>query len=524
MPDRTLIEALIAHPERLPFPCGGVELVETHISWVLLCGADALKIKKPVHMGFIDFSTREKRAHCAHEEIRLNGRLAPELYLGVLEITGSAADPCFDGSGPALETAVHMRQFDPAGQLDLQIEAGRLDGADIDAVAQTIVAFQDAAPRVADDAPWGHFEGVMAPIRENFRRVAEAAADLPRLAARFEQLEHASEQAGAALAPLFDERRQRGFIREGHGDLHLGNLARTQWGIRAFDALEFAPALRWLDVVSDLAFLYMDLIARARPDLAWRLLNAWVERTGDHQGLHLLRFYTLYRTMVRVKVAALRRSQCPAGPERDRYEAEIEHYLALAERTAQTPRPVLLLMHGLSGSGKSRLAARLADRLGAIRLRSDVERKRLLAGSDRDALYDRQAGEQTYAHLGALADALLAAGLSVVVDATFLYAAQRATFRATAAARGAPCAIVACDAPRELLAARVTGRLAEGLDASDADVDVIAQQLGQREWPAASEADAVLAVDTSRELDEARLIAQLEAPLGAAPDPVRPGV
>lgn len=508
-PDRTLIESLMAHPERMPFPCDAMDLVETHISWVLLCGRDALKIKKPVHMGYIDFSTREQRAHCAREEIRLNGRLAPELYLGVIEITGSAAAPRFDGSGEPLESAVHMRQFDPAGQLDREIEAGRLDVADIEAVAQTIASFQAAAPRVDDRAPWGHFEGVMAPVRENFLRVVEVAADLPGLRSRLAALETISEQAGAVLRPLFRARREGGFIREGHGDLHLGNLARTRWGIRAFDALEFAPALRWLDVVSDLAFLHMDLIARGRPDLAWRLVNAWVERTGDHRGLRLLRFYTLYRTMVRVKVAALRRSQCPEGRERERYGAEIEHYLALAERTAQASRPLLVLMHGLSGSGKSHLAARLADQLGAVRLRSDVERKRLLADRDPARLYDAQAGERTYAQLGALASMLLEAGLPVVVDATCLNAAQRAPLCAIAAGLGVRAVIVACDAPRELLAERVANRLAEGSDPSDADSEVIARQIAEREWPAPSEADAVIAVDTSQTVDPERLAGEI---------------
>lgn len=505
IPDRTLIDQLMAHPERMPFPCDAIDLVETHISWVLLCGRDALKIKKPVHMGYIDFSTPEKRAHCAREEIRLNGRLAPELYLDVIEITGSAAEPRFDGGGPVIETAVHMRQFDPAGQLDREIEAGRLDAGDIEAVAEAIVRFQAAAPRVQGEAPWGHVEAVMAPIRENFRRVEEVVTDLPQLAARLVAIAAAGEQAGARLAPLLTARRAAGFIREGHGDLHLGNLARTAWGIRAFDALEFAPALRWLDVVSDLAFLHMDLIARGRPDLAWRLVNAWVASTGDHEGLRLLRFYTLYRTMVRVKVAALRRSQCPPGSDRDRLGAEIAHYLALAERTAGPPQPLLVLMHGLSGSGKSHLAARLADRLGAIRLRSDVERKRLRADCSREALYGEQAHAQTYARLAELARTLLDAGLSVVVDATFLREDQRGPFRSLANACGVPSVIVACDAPPALLATRVTDRLAEGSDPSDANAEVIDAQRAQRQWPDASEVDGLFTIDTSLALDAKQL-------------------
>ncbi|MEE4299353.1 MAG: AAA family ATPase [Pseudomonadales bacterium] len=499
---RRLVEQLLAQPELLPFPAPAPRLVETHISWVLLCGEDVLKLKKPVHMGFIDFSTLARRDRCVHEELRLNRRFAPELYLGVLRISGTPQAPRFDGEGDLLESAVHMRQFDPQGQLDVQIERGLLHEEDVREVAEAIARFQIDAPHseAADD--WGRFEFVMAPIRENFVRVREAAAGwedaeargrADPLEARLGTLEARSEAWGAALREQIDARREQGFVREGHGDLHLGNIARTQWGIRAFDCLEFAPTLRWIDVVCDLAFLYMDLVERGRADLAWVLVNAWATRTGDHEGLCLLPFYALYRTMVRVKVAALRRGQLSDPDERARCDEELEAYLALAERFARPRSPSLVLTCGPSGSGKSHHASRLASRAGAVHLRSDVERKRLfgLAPEHRTTaeegarLYAAEATERTFASLEARAGALLAAGLDVIVDATFLDASLRGRFAGLAALPGVRGALLECSAQPATLRARIEARAAAGEDASDADLAVLEMQLARSDAPGA---------------------------------------
>lgn len=483
---RALVDRLLAHPELLPFPAQRPRLVETHISWVLLCGDDVLKFKKPVRIGFIDYSTLARRDRFAREELRLNRRLSPELYLGVLAITGTPEAPRFDGVGPLLEPAVHMRQFDPEGALDVELAAGRLSVGDMVGVGEAIAAFQAAAPRTEAADPWGRFDAVLAPVRENFRRITEVTGDLPGLAPRLEALEAHGEALGERLATTFAGRRAGGFVREGHGDLHLGNLARTAWGIRAFDALEFAPALRWLDVVSDLAFLVMDLRVRDRPDLAWTLVDAWATRTGDHDGLRLLPFYTLYRTLVRVKVAALQRDQRSAPAERARLEDELQRYLRFAEAEAADGRSRLVLMHGLSGSGKSRAAAALLGMLGAVRLRSDVERKRLYGHAPEDrtppgAIYGPEADALTDRHLLDRARDLLRAGLPVIVDATHLRRARRAPWVALARRLGVPCHVVSCSASPAVLRDRVRTRAEDGNDPSEADVAVLEAQLAHQE-------------------------------------------
>ncbi len=511
-----LIESL-QRPEVWPEGVAAVTLIETHISWVLLTGESAFKIRKPVDLGFLDFSTLARRDHCAHEEIRLNRRFAPEIYQDVVRITGSAEEPTFNGQGTLIEVAVRMRQFDPSRQLDEELLAGRLTAEDMVAVADEVARFQLQAPRseAADD--YGTPAAVLAPVRENFIQLRSAGADLEALEPMLEPLEAVSEQWADGLAELLVERRAAGFIREGHGDLHLANLTRLPEGIRAFDCIEFSPELRWIDVVCDLAFLFMDLSMKGRPDLAWVLLNAWLVRSGDYRGVALLRFYVLYRALVRAKVAALRRSQL-AGKEREHFEQELFAYLDLARATAEDMRTRLILTCGVSGSGKSWLGARLAAAEGWVHIRSDVERKRLFglrpeerSGSEHDAgIYGPGTSELTYRHLLDTTATVLAAGHSVLVDATFLRRSQREPFIELAQRRNVPMSVLYFTCARETLHERVRKRRLERRDASEADETVLAEQLQHIEIPAAEEGVAVIEVDSGASQDLRDIAARLD--------------
>jgi predicted kinase len=301
------------------------------------------------------------------------------------------------------------------------------------------------------------------------------------------------------LAPLMAARKRDGFIRECHGDLHLGNLAWVDDQLLVFDCLEFNPELRWIDIMSEVAFCFMDLMQHGHADWAWLFLNLWLENTGDHAGLALLRYYAVYRAMVRVKVAVLRAGQT-AGASHDGALADARALLQLA--TALTrPLPLRLdITHGLSGSGKTTVTHRLMQLPGAIRLRSDVERKRLggldaLARSGSavgEQLYAADATRRTYGHLARLAGEILDAGWPVIADATFIARWQRDLLRAQAQSRGVQFHILDFQVPVATLRERIIARSRSGNDASEADLTVLQHQLDSEEPLTADErADSV---------------------------------
>jgi aminoglycoside phosphotransferase family enzyme/predicted kinase len=492
----------LADPACYDHPVGAVQHVETHISHVLLSGQYAYKIKKPLDLGFLDFSTLEKRRHVCQEEVRLNRRLAPEYYLGVVPVTGSPAAPRFNGAGDAIEYAVKMRQFPPDATLDRLDAQGHLTATQVEAVASTIARFhlQDCACADAEN-PWGDPQHVWQPVAQNFLQISPrltSPADRQRLDAlhRWSAAEH------ARLAPLMAARKRDGFIRECHGDLHLGNLAWVDGHLLVFDCLEFNPELRWIDIQSEVAFCYMDLLQRGHPDWAWLFLNAWLEKTGDHGGLALLRYYAVYRALVRVKVAVLRAGQT-AGPEHDTALAEARAILGLAT-TLTHPLPLRLdITHGLSGSGKTTITQTLMQKPGAIRLRSDVERKRL-AGLDALARSGSGVGEQlyaadvtrrTYAQLALLAGSVLDAGWPVIVDATFTARWQRDLLRELAKSHGVAFHILDFQLPAATLRERIVKRARENEDASEADLEVLQHQFDTEDPLAADEQAEIVKIE-----------------------------
>lgn len=506
-------------PGCFPHPVGKVELLETHISWVLLAGDYAYKVKKPVSLGFVDFSTLESRRRYCEEELRLNRRTAPDLYLDVVPVTGSEEAPAIGGPGPAIDHAVKMRRFPQEALLDRVARAGELTSAHVQALARSVAAFHAQAARADPPSIHGSPQAVLADALGNFAAL-EAIDGLAGTRPSREDLRRWTEGECARLEAELARRHREGCVRECHGDLHLGNVALLDGRPVAFDAIEFNEAFRWIDVMNEVAFPVMDLFHHGLPRLAHRFLDAYLDATGDYAGLEVLRFYLVYRAMVRAKVSCIRAHQAGAGgDERERSAHAYRGHLALAGRLSRRAAPALVAMHGIAGSGKSTVAAQLVEALGAVRVRSDVERKRL-AGLPADArtgsqpgagLYTADSDRLTYGRLAELATTCLAAGYAVIVDATFLSRSWREAFRDLARDRGARFVLIGCTAPMEVLRARVVLRSREGRDPSEAGLAVLARQaagvepLGDDELP-----DAVL-VDTS---EAAGLPADLVAALG----------
>jgi len=508
-----LIDAL-RDPACYDHETGPIEIVETHISWVILTGPCAYKLKKPVDFGFLDFSTLELRERYCNEELRLNRRLAPMLYLDVVSINGGDQGPRINGDGPVLEWAVRMRQFPPGHLLSDMLANGTLRDRHMDLLAREVARFH-ATTKVADaSTPYGDPAVVHAPVRENFEQIRAVTEDAG-LRARLALIEDWSERAYTREQASIARRKADGRIRECHGDLHCGNIVEYQGALLPFDCIEFNDRLRWIDVMSEVAFMFMDLQDHGRRDLAWRFLNAYLEETGDYGGLAVLRYYVVYRAMVRCKVTALRLAQIDGDDaEKRQSRRELENYLTLAEGFVQQSRQALLITHGFSGSGKTYLSQGLLAALPAIRIRSDVERKRLFglpADADSDSgiaggLYVEDATERTYQHLATQAGLTLAAGFSAIVDAAFLRQWQRDLLREVARRRAVPFVIVACEASHTLLMQRVSEREARGLDASEANLDVLRHQLEDHDPLTPDEIAAAIVVDTAESGSVARVM------------------
>lgn len=505
MPDanRDLLAAL-QNPAIYAHPVDHVEMLETHISWVLLCGDYAYKIKKPLDLGFLNFSTLEKRRYYCQEELRLNTRLALEIYLAVVAITGSLKHPAIDAPGPVIDYAVKMRRFEQQNLFINRLRAGTLTTGLLDQLALLVANFHGQSPSAGLDTPFGTPETILTPVMENFQQIGEAVD--PSTQSRLEWLQQWSTAKHRSLTAVFLQRRKAGHIRECHGDLHLGNIVAFRGQATPFDGIEFNASLRWIDVISDMAFLVMDLDDHHRSDLAFRVLNAYLERTGDYAGLVLLRFYLVYRALVRAKVAGIRLQQAGETPE---LVTELRNYLDLANAYSKPPEPRLILCHGLSGSGKTTVSQKLLEALPAIRIRSDVERKRLHrlqpeqrseSGLDQ-GLYAEQATHRTYSRLMQLAGTVIDAGFSVIVDATFLRQKQRRPFIEMAREKRIPLHIVHCQASINTLQQRIVKREKAGRDASEASLAVLQRQMRSREELTVEELQNCLAVDTDNPAD-----------------------
>jgi aminoglycoside phosphotransferase family enzyme/predicted kinase len=506
MPDSvipsTLAEAL-CRASTYPHAVERIQMIETHISWVFLTGAYAYKVRKPVKLGFLDFSTLEARRHDCVEELRLNRRLAPELYLEVVAIRASPEGPRVGGSGVPIEYAVRMRQFPQAALATGLLAAGALTPELITSLAWRISAFHAGQQGVPADSRYGDAESILRDARGNFEEIGPLLdTDEDRVA--LEALRDWTEREFIARHSQIGARHEGGSVRECHGDLHLRNIVLLGDRLVPFDCLEFSAALRWNDVMSEAAFVAMDLMHLDAPRLAWLFLNAYVEAGGDYAGLSVLRFYMVYRALVRAKIHLIRARQACSDPaEAARLVEEYHSYVRLAAECSSNAAGAIVLMHGLSGSGKSTVARELSLSLAAIRVRSDVERKRLPAtprsargGSARArSAYTPAATEATYARLAEAAGAIAQAGYTAIVDAAFLAGAQRKRFRDLARTLDVPVALVDLYAPAAVLRERIARRAAQARDPSEATLDVLEHQIATAEPIARDEHLSIVSVD-----------------------------
>lgn len=480
------------------------ERFDTHISTVLLAGSHAYKFKKPVDFGFLDFSTLERRRHFCMRELTLNLRHAPDLYEDVVPITPG---PTLGGDGPALEYALRMRRFASDARLDVALARGQVRADDLTEIAHTLAASHAQAPGAP---PLGNF-GTPTLVHHQLFAGLDVLADV---APRLDGIRAALERAHRERIAAFEARLQGGHVRDCHGDLHLTNLVRHAGHWQAFDCIEFDDALRYIDTASDLAFLLMDFDVREHTVYANQLLNDYLDASGDYAALSVLDFYLPYRSVVRAKVARLGADGSGSAEDQDARRRARRHLDLVGRYLAPRPPPALYVTHGVSGSGKSWVAARVAGARGFIHLRSDVERKRL-AGLKPDArtasvtgggIYGESQTAATYERLARLAALVLAQGYSVIVDASCLRAAQRAAFEAIARAQGARYTLIDCTAPRAVLEARIEARRAAGRDPSEATVDVLARQLDGREPLSAHERRLAIAI---RDLEDAAEVRNL---------------
>ncbi|MDY6946205.1 MAG: AAA family ATPase [Pseudomonadota bacterium] len=466
-------------PAAFPHPVTGLRLVETHISWVVLTGEFAYKVKKPVKLDFIDTSTLQQRQHYCNEELVLNRRLAPELYLRVVPITRRNGRALVDGAGTAIEYAVCLKQFGADQELPALLERGDVSAQEILQLGETLAHFHTQAPAASGSQAVAATQRSYDAVLDNLEQLLAHTA-LDRWMPQLQRLWDWTRAAIVTHEAAFEERAHAGRIRDCHGDLHAANIVRIDRRLVPFDCIDFDPQLRWIDVMNDIAFLVMDLHGHGRADLATLLLNRYLEVTGDYEGVRLLPFYAVYRALVRAKVDALAIEQAPRLV--DRYRARLQRRVQTAITFTERPAPVLLLMHGLSGSGKSWLSEQLVAPLRALRIRSDVERQRLAGTAPGTAAFKQgryapEMSHRVYARLVECAESCLQAGCNVIVDAAFLDAGDRELFTGLADRLHVTCAFISCHADPATLLNRVAARSEHGTDASEAGPSVVNAQL-----------------------------------------------
>ncbi|AVZ30271.1 AAA family ATPase [Nodularia spumigena] len=484
------------YPHKVTEP---IQLIQTHISYVLLTGDYAYKLKKAVNFGFLDFSTLEKRKHFCQEELRLNQRGAAQLYLEVLPVTMVDEQHHLAGTGKAVEYALKMRQFPQEFLFSTLFEQGKLNETHLEDLGKVVAQYH--AKSATDDyiRSFGEVPQVRAAIDENYQQTEKYIGG-PQTPKQFQETKKYTDNFFVERPELFTSRVENNYIRECHGDLHMRNIALWNDKITLFDCIEFNEPFRFVDVMYDVAFTVMDLEARHSPNLANAFLNTYVEQTGDWEGLQVLPLYLSRQAYVRAKVTSFLLDD-PSIPETVKEEAAktAAQYYTQAWEYTKPKAGKLILMSGVSGSGKSTTAKYLARELQAIQIRSDAVRKHLggisLGERGGDDLYTPEMTQKTYARLLNLGIILAQQGFHVILDAKYDKQHLRQDAIAQAEKHQLPLQIIYCTAPLEVVQERLANRTG---DIADATVDLLTSQLQQAEAFTAAEKPYVQIWDTTQ--------------------------
>jgi aminoglycoside phosphotransferase family enzyme/predicted kinase len=478
-----------------------IQLLQTHISFVVLTGDYVYKVKKPVNFGFLDFSSLEQRHHFCNEELRLNRRLSPEIYLEVVSM-GWEGDRFYLHAPDPVEYAVKMRQF-PQSQLFSQLfQSNQLGRADLASLAKQVAAFHQTALSTPDIQSFGDQKTVQT-IHENNYRLSEAFIGWTQTQEQYEQTRSFTHQFFQHHGDWLEARQDQ--VKECHGDLHLNNVCRFNGQVQVFDCIEFNQEFRNIDVLYDSAFMVMDLEFQGRADFAYGFLNQYLEQTGDYEGVKLLPLYLIMRAYIRgnVNSLALKDPGISEDAKQDLTEKAIAYY-KLAWSYTRRSQGSLYLMSGLSGSGKSTVAQRLAEMKSAIHIRSDAVRKHLAgipldqSGADR-GIYTPEMTQKTYDRLLNLGMTLAQEGWTVILDAKYDRRGLRGEAIAASAQHHIPLKILHCTADIATLRTRLKQR--QG-DISDATMGLLDQQLAQTESFSDLEQPYVHVIETRADFSE----------------------